>query len=242
MQKLPTIEEMLKAGMHFGHRTSKWHPKMAPFIFTSRNGVHIIDLAKTRKMLARALEFIQKSAAEGKVILLVGTKTQVKNKLKETAIDAGMPYVSEGWLGGTITNYNIIKKAIKKYRTLMEERDAGKLEKYTKKERLEIDREIARLEKKVGGLVAITKTPDVMFIWDIKHEETALTEARKKNIPVVAVCDTNVNPDQVDCVIPSNDDATKTIKIILDLVGEAIKEGKLVGERKTAAAVSGNEK
>lgn len=226
MTKLPTVEEMLKAGMHFGHRTSKWHPKMAPFIFGSRNGVHVIDLAKARIELKKALDYLEKSAAEGKTILLVGSKTQVKDTLKKTALEAGVPYVSEGWLGGTVTNFSIIKKAIKKYKTLSEERSGGKLEKYTKKERLEFDREIARLEKKVGGLVNLNKQPDVVFIWDIKKEDTALAEAKKKDIPVVAVCDTNVNPRGVNFIIPGNDDATKTIKLLMELVGEAIKAGK----------------
>jgi small subunit ribosomal protein S2 len=226
MNKLPTVEEMLKAGMHFGHRTSKWHPKMAPFIFGSRNGIHVIDLAKSRKLLASALAFLEKSAAEGKVILLVGTKEQVNKTLKETAEDAGVPYVNEGWLGGSITNFNVIKKAIKKYKTLKEEQALGKLDKYTKKEQLDIAREIARLDKKVGGMVSLTKTPDVFFIWDIKHENTALAEARKKKLPVVAVCDTNVNPTGVDYIIPGNDDAIKAVKLILGYVGEAIKAGK----------------
>lgn len=224
--KLPTVEEMLKAGMHFGHRTSKWHPKMAPFIFGSRNGIHIIDLAKSRIMLATALAFLEKSAAEGKVILLVGTKEQVNKTLKETAEDAGVPYVNEGWLGGSITNFNVIKKAIKKYKTLKEEQALGKLDKYTKKEQLDIAREIARLDKKVGGMVSLTKIPDVFFIWDIKHENTALAEAKKKKMPVVAVCDTNVNPTGVDYIIPGNDDAIKAVKLILGYVGGAIKAGK----------------
>ncbi len=235
MTKLPTVEEMLKAGMHFGHRTSKWHPKMAPFIFGSKNGVHIIDLAKTRVELAKALDYLEKSAAEGKTILLVGTKTQVKDTLKNAALEAGSPYVSEGWLGGTVTNFSIIKKAIKKYKTLSEERSGGKLEKYTKKERLEFDREIARLEKKVGGLVNLNKQPDIIFIWDVKKEETALAEAKKKDISVVAVCDTNVNPRGVNYIIPANDDATKTIKLILELVSEAIKAGK---ERATKEVIN----
>lgn len=234
--KLPTVEEMLKAGMHFGHRTSKWHPKMAPFIFGSRNGIHIIDLAKSRKMLATALAFLEKSAAEGKVILLVGTKEQVNKTLKETAEDAGVPYVNEGWLGGSVTNFNVIKKAIKKYKTLKEEQASGKLDKYTKKEQLDIAREIARLDKKVGGMVSLTKTPDVFFIWDIKHEETALAEAKKKKLPVVAICDTNVNPTGVDYIIPGNDDAIKAVKLILGYVGEAIKAGKGKAAETTAVA------
>ena len=226
MIKIPSIEEMLKAGMHFGHRTSKWHPKMEPFIFTARNGIHIIDLAKSRKLLESALEFIKKFAAEGKTILFVGTKMQVKEPLRKAAEASGMPYVKEKWMGGSLTNFSVIKKLIKKYKDLIGDKEAGKLDKYTKKERLEIDREIAKLEMKVGGLVGLNRLPDAIFIWDIKQEKTALTEAKKKNIPIIGVCDTNANPADVNYIIPANDDATKTIKLILNLVQEAIKEGK----------------
>ncbi len=224
--KIPTIEEMLKAGMHFGHRTSKWHPKMEPFIFTSRKGVHIIDLEKTKKKIEQALNFIQQSVKEGKIILLVGTKTQVKKPLKGIADEIGIPYVTERWLGGTLTNFFVIKNLIKKFKDLLERKHAGKLEKYTKKERHDFDQEIAKLEVKVGGLVSLTKIPDILFIWDIKKEKTALIEANKKNIPVIAICDTNVNPEGVDYIIPANDDATKGVKLVLRLVKEAVEEGK----------------
>jgi small subunit ribosomal protein S2 len=222
----PSIEEMLKAGMHFGHRTSKWHPKMEPFIFGSRKGVHIIDLRKTQKMLAVALEYLKKQASEGKAILFVGTKMQVKNTLKKTAEEIGMPYVSSKWLGGFLTNFAVIRNLVRKYKDLVEKRNSGKLDKYTKKERLDFDREISKLETNVGGLVSLTKTPDVIFIWDIKKEKTAFQEAMKKKIPIVAVCDTNVNPDGVKYIIPVNDDATKGIKLVMNLVKEAILEGK----------------
>ena len=230
--KIPTIEEMLKAGMHFGHRTSKWHPKMEPFIFGSRKGVHIIDLRKTRELLGEALEYLKREAQAGKAILLVGTKTQVKNLLKKTAVETGMPYVSERWLGGLLTNFAVIRNLVRKYKDLMEKRDSGKLDKYTKKERLDFDREIVKLENNVGGLVSLIKTPDVIFIWDIKKEKTAFAEAKKKKIPLVAVCDTNVNPDGVQHIIPANDDASKGIKLVLELVGEAILEGKMEKEKK----------
>ncbi len=224
--KIPTIEEMLKAGMHFGHRTSKWHPKMEPYIFTQRNGVHIIDLVKSQKMLETALEFIKKMTAEGKVILFVGTKSQVKKPMKQMAEEAQVPYIVGKWLGGCITNFPIIKKSIKRYVDLVSQREAGKLKKYTKKEQLDFDREIEKLEARVGGLVNLTKIPDVLFVWDIKEEKTAVTEAKKKNIPVIAICDTNVNPKDINYIIPSNDDATKTIKLVLGKVKEAIEEGK----------------
>ncbi|MEA3398739.1 MAG: 30S ribosomal protein S2 [Patescibacteria group bacterium] len=226
MIKIPSIEEMLKAGMHFGHRTSKWHPEMEPFIFASRNGVHIIDLRKSHKLLESALDFIKKFAAEGKIILFVGTKMQAKIPLKKIAKEAGMPYINEKWMGGCLTNFSVIKKLIKKYKDLLENKQSGKLSKYTKKERLEIDREIEKLEFKVGGLVNLNRLPDAIFIWDIKQERIALVEAKKKNIPIIAVCDTNSNPTGINYVVPANDDATKTIKLILNLVKEAVLEGK----------------
>jgi small subunit ribosomal protein S2 len=226
MVKIPQLEEMLKAGMHFGHRTSKWHPKMEPFIFTKRNGVHIIDLRKTEKMLVSALEFLGKMAAEDKIVLFVGTKTQVKKPLERAAKDTNMPYVSGKWLGGTLTNFTIIKKVVKKYTGLLEEKESGQLSKYTKKERLDFDREIERLEMKVGGLVTLKRLPDALFVWDIKTEANAVMEAKKKNIPVAAVCDTNTDPTPIKYVIPSNDDATKTIKLLLNVIKDAMVEAK----------------
>jgi small subunit ribosomal protein S2 len=223
---------MLKAGMHFGHRKSKWHPKMEPFIFGVRKGVHVIDLVKSRVMLEQALEFIKKSVSEGKSILFVGTKTQAKKPLQAMAEETGMPFVAERWLGGTLTNFPIIRNSIRKYRDLLEKKQTGKLEKYTKKERLDFDRLIDKLRLKVGGLVSLNRTPDILFIWDIKHEETALTEARKKNITLIAICDTNVNPLPIDYVIPANDDASKTIKLLLGVIKEAVAEGKAEAEKK----------
>lgn len=224
--KTPTIEEMLKAGMHFGHQTSKWHPKMKPYIFSERNGVHIIDLTKSQKMLEVALEFIEKFSQEGKTILFVGSKMQVKTRLKKMAEEVEMPYVCEKWLGGTLTNFAVIKRMVKKYQTLLNDKKSGKLSKYTKKEQLDFDREIVKLELKVGGLVNLTKLPDAVFIWDLKKEKTAVLEAKKKNIPMIAICDTNVDPEDVKYPIPSNDDATKTIKLVLNVVKEAVKAGK----------------
>lgn len=220
------IEEMLKAGLHFGHRTSKWHPKMAPYIYGSRNGIHIIDLVKTEEYLNKALAYMKKLTAEGKMILFVGTKDQVKKPLKAMAVEANVPFVNEKWLGGLLTNFTIIKKLIKKYVDLRDKKKAGKLVKYTKKEQLEFDREINKLEDRVGGLANLTRTPDAIFIWDIKTEKTALAEALKKKIPVIAVCDTNVNPEGVKYVIPANDDATKGIKLILNTIKNALLEAK----------------
>jgi len=228
MYKIPTIEKMLKAGMHFGHQTSKWHPKMAPFIFGTRNGVHIIDLTKSQKMLKEAMEYVEKFVHEGKTILFVGTKIQVKEKLKKSATEVDMPYVSEKWMGGCLTNFSIIRKLITKYNNLISDKESGKLDKYTKKERLEFDRTIGKLERKVGGLTKLTKLPDALFVWDIKNEKTAITEAKKKNIPVIAVCDTNADPKNINYIIPSNDDATKTVKLLITLLTDVVKAGKIV--------------
>lgn len=233
MPKIPTLEEMLKAGMHFGHQTSKWHPKMEPFIFTQRNRIHIIDLVKTQQLLATTLDFIKKLASEDKVVLFVGTKAQAKEPVKKLSKATDMPYVVGKWIGGTLTNFPVIKKLIKKYTTLVEQKQAGKLSKYTKKEQLDFDREIDRLEERVGGLVNLAKFPDAVFIWDAKKEKNAIAEATKKNIPIIAVCDTNVNPGGIKYIIPANDDATKTIKLVLRLVKEAIEEGKKNKSKKT---------
>jgi len=212
--------------MHFGHRTYKWHPKMKPYIFEARKGIHIIDLEKTRAQLEAALAFISRSVAEGKTILLVGTKNQVKNKLKEAALEAGLPYVSERWLGGTLTNFNIIRNSIRTYQDLLDKKQQGKLDKYTKKERIQFDRQIAKLSLSVGGLTGLNRVPDIIFIWDIKHEETALAEAKKRGIPIIAVCDTNVNPAGVDYIIPGNDDASKAIALVLDLIKNTVLAAK----------------
>ncbi len=226
MSNLPKIEDMLKAGMHFGHRTNRWHPKMKPFIFTSKNGVYIIDLKKSQEKLQEALEFISRLVGEGKSILFVGTKSQVSGPLKKMTEETNQSYVVGKWLGGYLTNFAMVKKSVKKYLDLIEKREGGKLDKYTKKERLNFDREIKKLEVRVGGLSALNKLPDALFIWDIKEEETAVKEAQQKNIPIIAVCDTNVNPEQVNYPIPANDDSTKTIKLLLEAVKGAIVEGK----------------
>jgi small subunit ribosomal protein S2 len=226
MAKLPTIEQMLEAGMHFGHSASKWHPKMKPYIFTERKGVYIIDLAKSQKMLGTALEFMENLTKESKTILFVGTKNQVKKDLKETAEAVGMPYISEKWSGGILTNFPIIRKMINKYKGLTEEKALGKLDRYTKKERSVFDKEIKRLEMKVGGLTNLNKLPDALFIWDIKNEKTAVAEAIIKNIPIIAICDTNSNPQLVNYVIPGNDDASKTVKLIMDCIKENLLAAK----------------
>ncbi len=225
-KNVPTLDEMLKAGMHFGHRTNRWHPKMKEYIFTAKNGIYVIDLRKSQEKLSEALDFIEKLISENKNILFVGTKNQVAQPMKKAVMDMGQSYVVGKWLGGYLTNFPVIKKSVKKYLDLTEKKAAGKLEKYTKKERLDFDREIEKLEMRVSGLVKLNKLPDALFVWDIKEEETAVREAISKNIPIIAICDTNVNPELVTYPIPSNDDSTKTIDLILNAVKKTVLSAK----------------
>jgi len=220
------VDDLFAAGAHFGHRTNRWNPKMKPFIFEAKKGVYVIDLNQTYERLETALAYITKSVKEGKVILFVGTKNQVKKPLEEMAKVTGMPYVSGKWLGGYLTNFSVIRKTIKKYQDLISQRDSGRLDKYNKKEKLDIERTIKKLDGRVGGVSSLSKLPDVIFIWDIKEESTALVEAGKKNIPVIAICDTNVNPDGVAYPIPANDDSSKTAQLIMGAISETILEAK----------------
>lgn len=236
MIKLPEVKEMLAAGMHFGHTKSRWHPKMKPFIFTDKKGVYIINLEKSREMMEKALKFIENLTKESKTILFVGTKNQVAGPLKETAEATGHPYVNGKWLGGTLTNFGVFKKMIKRYKDLCEEKRLGKLDRYTKKEKLKITREIGKLEEKVGGMSSLTKQPDAVFVWDVKKEDTAVVEAKKRNIPIIAICDTNVNPELINYPIPGNDDATKTIELILNSVKDTILETKKEAESEKSSS------
>ena len=226
MPKMPSLTEMLNAGMHFGHRTSRWHPKMEPYIFGAKSGVHIIDLEESQRKLEDALSFVKGVAARGGTVLFVGTKPQAKEVVREEADRCGMPHVTERWLGGTLTNFTQIKKTLKRLKTLKDQREKGELKKYTKKEQLMIDREIEEMEAKMGGIQHVEKLPDAIFIVDVKTEKTALTEAAVVGTKVVALCDTNVNPMHVTHVIPGNDDAAKTIALVTKLVADAVKEGK----------------
>lgn len=225
MTKIPDLLTMLKSGVHFGHQNSKRHPKMKPYIFTSKSGFHIIDLEQTQTKLKEALEFVKTIVANGGTILFLGTKRQAQGIVVKYAKQCGMPYVTQRWLGGTFTNFGEISRVIKRLTKLKKDKDEGKLDKYTKKEKLEFDREIEKLDGIVGGIETLDKVPDAIFVIDVKKEKTAVSEAMKKNIPVVAMCDTNVNPDKVTYCIPANDDAVKSIELITSLVTEAVEEG-----------------
>jgi small subunit ribosomal protein S2 len=224
MSKVPSIEAMLQAGVHFGHQASKWYPKMEQYIFGVRSGVHIIDLEKTHAALEEVEKVITQTVSQGGKVLFLGTKSQAQQAIQEHAKRAGQPYVVNRWVGGLLTNFRTVIKRAKRLKDLVKQRDTGELNKYTKKEQVQFEKEILRLEEMIGGVQDISVEPDVIFIVDIKTEKTALAEAVKKGIPVIALCDTNVNPDQVDYVIPGNDDAKKGIEVIVSAVADMVIE------------------
>lgn len=221
-----TVQDMLHAGLHFGHKTAKWHPAMKQYIFGARNGVHIIDLEKTLGMLDRAAGFARTVASRGGMILFVGTKRQAKKTLEEAAIACGMPYVNGRWLGGTFTNFSVIIAQSRRMQDLEAKKSSGELEKYTKKEQLKFAREIENLQKNFGGLRALKKLPDAIFVVDINMEGISIAEAKKLNIPVIAITDSNTDPRRVEYPIPGNDDAIKGIEYVAQHIAEAINEGK----------------
>jgi small subunit ribosomal protein S2 len=215
--------DLLKAGVHFGHVKSKRHPAMAPFIFGVKQNINVIDLEKTQAKLDEAVKFVQTITSQGGVILFVSSKKQAQTIIKEAAERAGMPYINTRWLGGTFTNFANISSLVKKLKRLTDEQAKGDWSKYTKKEALEREREMIRLKEMVEGIKNMSKLPQAVFIVDIKKDKTALAEARKMNVPVVAICDTNTNPDAVDYPIPGNDDAVKSITLITNAIAEACK-------------------
>ncbi len=226
MANKPTLTDMLKAGMHFGHTTSRWHPKMKPYIFGERGGIHILNLEMTQTLLEEALEQLKQIVSRGGTVLFVGTKSQAQSIVRKYAEACGMPFVVDRWLGGTLTNYRQIKETLKRFKMLKDQRDKGELKKYTKKEQLEIGREIEDMTIRIGGIEDMTKVPEAIFVIDIRTERTSVEEANVTKTKVFAVCDTNVNPKGVDYVIPANDDAVKSIELLCKLVCDAIKEGK----------------
>ncbi|MFA5995745.1 MAG: 30S ribosomal protein S2 [Patescibacteria group bacterium] len=222
-----SLLEMLQAGVHFGHRISKRHPKMNPFIFGVRNGISIIDLEKTKEQLDKTLIAIEEVAAQGKTILFLGTKRQIQPIVKSAAEAAGMPYVVERWLGGLLTNYQHVRQLMKKLTDLKEARDRGEwTQRYTKKERLVFEREIDRLENLVGGIESIKGLPDMLMVFDCKKEKTAIAEAARLTIPIAAITDTNINPTLITYPIPANDDGIKSVTYIATKVAEAVKRGQ----------------
>jgi len=216
------VEEMAEAGLHLGHLPSKTHPKMRPYIFGLRSGIHIIDLEKSIEKLKEALEFVKKTILEKKQLILIGTRVQEKELVKEIAREANVPYINERWLGGTFTNFETIKKRIEYFKELKEKKERGEFEKYTKKERAKIDKELAELEARFGGIKKLEKLPDVVFLTNLKKDKLVVKEAKKKKIPVIAICDTDADPSLVDYPIPANDDAVPSIKYILEKLKNVI--------------------
>lgn len=225
MPKLPDMLAMLQAGMHFGHLTSKRHPKMQPFIFGQRSNINIIDLEKTATQLQIALNFVTEKVANGGTILFASTKLQAGALIEKYAKECGMPYIANRWIGGSLTNFSSIIRLPKKLKDLEGKFERGEMKKYTKKEQLAFQNEITKLKEVVEGMKTLEKLPDVLFICDLKKDRTALAEARKKHIPVVAISDSNTNPAGVDYVIPANDDAVKSLEIVIKLISEAVAEG-----------------
>lgn len=222
-----TLLELLKSGAHFGHTTSRWNPKMKPYIFAVRNNIHILDLEKTKQELLKAASFISNTASQGGTILFVGTKRQSKDIVKRVAESCGMPYVNVRWLGGTFTNFKTIQKTIRKLEKLNELKANGELQtRYTKKERLLIEREIEKLEKLFEGIKGLKKLPEAIFVTDINHDNIAVAEARKTKVKVVGLVDSNSDPSKVDLAIPCNDDATKAVELVAQVIGEAVTEGR----------------
>jgi len=220
---LPSLDEMLKAGVHFGHRISKWNPQMEPYIFTNRNNVHIIDLEKTREKLNEALKFIQKIKDKKGVILFVGTKVSAKEITRQIAEKCQMPYVNERWLGGTLTNFKVISQRLEHFRDLEDKKKKGELKKYTKKEQHQFGVELQKLEKQFGGIKEMTKLPEALLVVDVQKEKLAVKEAKMKGIPIIGLCDTNSDPSAIDYPIPVNDDAITSLKLILGTIVKVLR-------------------
>ena len=221
-----SMKQLLEAGVHFGHQTRRWNPKMAEYIFTERNGIYIIDLQKTVKKLEEAYMFVRDLAAEGEEVLFVGTKQQAQESIKEEAARCGMPYVNARWLGGMLTNFVTIKRRIKRLGQLKAMKEDGTFDLLTKKEAAKLDLEIEKLEKYMGGITEMKKQPAAMFIVDPRKERIAVAEAKKLGIPIIAIVDTNCDPDEIDYVIPGNDDAIRAVKLIAGAMADAVIEGR----------------
>lgn len=221
-----SMKQLLEAGVHFGHQTRRWNPKMAEYIFTERNGIYIIDLQKTVKKLEEAYMFVRDIAAEGDEILFVGTKKQAQDSIKEEAQRCGMPYVNARWLGGMLTNFSTIKRRIKRLGQLQAMKADGTFDILPKKEAAKLDLEIEKLEKFMGGITEMKKQPAAMFIVDPRKERIAVAEAKKLGIPIIAIVDTNCDPDEIDYVIPGNDDAIRAVKLIAGAMADAVIEGR----------------
>jgi small subunit ribosomal protein S2 len=230
-----SMKQLLEAGVHFGHQTRRWNPKMSRYIFTERNGIYIIDLQKTVKMMEQAYQFVRDLSRDGGNILFVGTKKQAQEAVRDEATRSDMFYVNHRWLGGTLTNFNTIQKRIQRLHELEQMEEDGTFEVLPKKEVVLLKKEQARLEKFLGGIKHMKKLPDAIFIIDPRKERIAVAEARKLNIPIISIVDTNCDPDEVDYVIPGNDDAIRAVRLFTAKIADAILEGKQ-GEQQSSAS------
>ena len=224
-----SLRDLLEAGVHFGHQTRLWNPKMKPYIYGERNGIHIIDLQKTARSLIEATRFISTTVSRGGTVMFVGTKRSAQEIVAEQASRCGMYYVNNRWLGGTLTNWRTVKESIKRLVELEKARDDGRFELLTKKEALELNRKIEKMDRSLGGIKTMNGLPSIMFVVDPKREHIAVREANKLNIPVVALCDTNCDPTGIKYVIPGNDDALKSIRLFTTALSDSITEGKQMG-------------
>jgi small subunit ribosomal protein S2 len=221
-----SMKQLLEAGVHFGHQTRRWNPKMAQYIFTERNGIYIIDLQKTVKKMEEAYDYVKDASVEGKEVLFVGTKKQAQDSVKEEAVRCNMHFVSERWLGGMLTNFKTIRTRIQRLTELEKMEEDGTFNLLPKKEVIKLRHEMEKLEKNLGGIKNMTRVPDVLFVVDPRKEKNAVAEAKVLGIPVVGIVDTNCDPDEVDYVIPGNDDAIRAVKLIASKIADAIIEGR----------------
>jgi small subunit ribosomal protein S2 len=232
-----TMKQLLEAGVHFGHQTRRWNPKMKRFIFGERNGIYIIDLEQTLKRIETAYTFVRDTVADGGTILFIGTKKQAQDPIQSFAEKCGMPYINQRWLGGMLTNFETMSKRIAKMTEYQRMRDAGDFEQMPKKEALLISRELEKLERNLGGIKHMKKLPDAVFILDTKKEHIGVTEANKLGLPIVAVVDTNCDPDVVQYVIPGNDDAIRSGNLLCRIIADAVEEGRFIAARRSGAGV-----
>jgi small subunit ribosomal protein S2 len=236
-----TMKELLEAGVHFGHQTKRWNPKMKPYIFGARNGIYIIDLQKTVRLFKSAYNFVVDAVAAGESVMFVGTKKQGQDAVAEEATRCGMYYVNQRWLGGMLTNFATVKQSIERLKRLDAMVADGSIEGYTKKEVLQFDKERQKLEKTLGGIKGMNRIPGVMFVVDPNNEEIAVCEAKKLGIPVVAIVDTNCDPDQIDYIIPGNDDAIRAIRLLTSKIADAVNEGLQARDTRIQAAAEGED-
>jgi len=232
---LPSAQELLEAGVHFGHKTSRWHPKMEQYIFSNRNGIHVFDLEKTSKKLEEAINFLTRVASHGGLIVFVGTKPAARAIVKEAALEIGTPFVCDRWIGGILTNFKTLNKRIQYLTSLEEQQKTGQWDKFTKKEQLQLRKKMEKLQMRFQGVRNLNKLPEALFATDVKADNIAIREAKKIKIPVVSICDTNMNPSLIDYVIPANDDASSSLKILVNTIAANLKNAKKVAPEAEAA-------